>query len=253
MNKALVTPLLLSASLIACNAPSNEETAAQAAAAVGQSVSALTTNAAIADEAATAQTGQPDDPKAPDGVEGTSCVTTQLTQAGLRVDFGTGCTINGHTYAGAYTIRVSLFGGLSVSLDFDSFVVDGRTQQGDISIGVGRGFVSAHADLAIDDGSLRQEISLDGELRVENQNLDFNGSGRYADGTIDVSLAATGLHSVVGQCYADAGSVTVEAVGYPTAVVTFDASTPSTGIVTVTVGNFSMPQALPPTPNCPAT
>lgn len=253
MNKTLGISLVLSASLIACGGPSEEEAAANAVTAVGQSVSALTTNAAIATEASAAQgAGDAEQPKAPDAHAGASCVTTTLTFTGLYVDFGTGCTIQGHTYAGAYTVRVSLLGGLTVSLDFNNFVVDGVGQDGDLSVGVGQGFVAAHADLTIDDAGAVKQIMLDGELRVAGSDVDFSGSGRYADANIDVSMAATGLHSVIGGCYADAGSVTVDAAGYPTAVVTFDANTPSTGMVTVTVGSIVTQQQLPATARCPA-
>ncbi len=241
---------LASLLLAACGSSADDRVAEDAALVAGESVSALTMSAGTGGEAAAAQTDM-QRPNAPDRVTAARCVSTSLTSMGVLVDFGTGCTIGEHTYAGAYTIAVSAMTGATVSVVFDAFAVDGDVYDGDVSLGVAPGAVDAHIDVTITDEDVR-DVELDGTVLVANDAVTLDGAGRYVDSAREVRITAIGIHSVVGECYADAGTMTVQSQGTPEATVTFDADTPTTGVVTVTVGRVTTQQQLPATPNCPA-
>lgn len=247
-NEVLLGACLLLAA--ACGASADEQVAEDAALVAGYSVSALTMTAETGSDAAGAQSDM-QRPNAPDAVIGARCVTTSLSQAGLRVDFGSGCTVGAHTYAGAYTINVSTMTGAMVSVTFDAFAVGGAIYDGDLSLAVVTGAADAHIDVTVTESGDVRDVELDGTVLVVNGEITIDGTGRYVDASREVRITAVGVHSVLGACYADSGTIAVQSQGMPEATVRFDADTPSTGIVTVTVGRVSTSQRLPPTVRCP--
>lgn len=238
--------LLGLALLTACGASPEDEVAEDAAYIAGQSAAALTMGASTGADAAEAQDMR--EPRAPAGVSDMACVSVTRVAMGLNVDFGASCEVGAHTYAGDYTIVISTMTGAMVSVVFDDFAVDGVVYAGDVSVGVAPGSVDTHVDLTVDGVT---DVRLDGQLMVANDVITIDGAGTYADAEHDVTIAANGLHSAVGACYADAGNIVIVSQGSPTATVVFDADTPSTGVVTVTVGRVTTQQTLPPTANCP--
>ncbi len=238
--------LLGLAFLTACGTSPEDEVARDAAYIAGQSAAALTMGASTGSDAAEAQDMR--EPRAPAGVADMSCVRITRIPMGLNVDFGASCEVGGHVYAGDYTIVISAMTGAMVSVVFDDFAVDGVVYAGDVSVGVAPGSVETDVDLTVDGTT---QVQLDGQLVVANDAITIDGAGTYADAEHDVTIAANGLRSQVGGCYADAGNIVIVSQGAPTATVEFDGDTPSTGIVTVTVGRVTRQQTLPPTARCP--
>ena len=246
-----IAPPVFALFLFACGEPTHEETAEEVVAVAGSTMSALTTAAEVGADAQASQNEQQNDPAAPTGADA-GCAQVSLAGGRLTVDYGTGCSVNGKNLAGAYSIYLMWMQGFGVGIDFASFSVDGRTQNGTMQVGLGRGRVETHIDLDIEQNQELEEVELDGTLLASQTDLNLDGSGRYANSVNEASFVAAGIHATVGACYPDAGSITINLLGYPEAVVTFDANTPSTGMVTVTVaGVFTTQQPLPAYGNCP--
>lgn len=107
----------------ACGEPTAEDTAAEIAAATTSVVSALSTTTEMGKDAADAQTEGLEEPNAPQG-DDVRCVSTELENGRLRVDYGAGCEINGHVFSGVYSIGLSLFRGFGVVLEYEDFRKD---------------------------------------------------------------------------------------------------------------------------------
>lgn len=224
----------------------------------GQTSSAIMSAAGVAAPAQAAQPmmsgggdgGGAVEPAAPSGLEGVRCAKVTLTGAVLRVDYGTGCVVQGRELSGAYEIYVRWKGSFMLGVNFEAFGINGVVQDGNMELGIGVGKVDVFADVDVTENGELKQVEIDGTVRLTRTDVNVDGSGRYADVTREASFVATGLHATFGGCYPDAGTLEVSATGYPNAVVTFDAMTPSTGIVTVVVGPITTKVQLPPNPRC---
>jgi hypothetical protein len=187
-------------------------------------------------------------------------VSHDLGTASLSIDFGSGCTVAGHTISGqvtatAYEATPYRYPGYSLILT--SVQVDGLSADGSLWVydppaaGIYVGF-----DVTGNDG--RAAFSGSFTLDADRKGVTFSGEGSYhpADEPAAVDFTAEGVHYAFGACYPDAGSLTIRRDPVrpgpaPEVVITFLSTTPSDGIVQVSIGPVTAPKGLPAYGSCP--
>jgi hypothetical protein len=187
---------------------------------------------------------------------GTATVTHAAGSATVSVDFGAGCTVpNVGFVAGAASVTISKqLSRLDLAFTFTTLSVEDKTIDGtlDMSTSDATSF-SVTANLTSGSGDV---------MFMGYAQLDANGAGVTFGGNgmaKGVAYTASNVHHAFGGCYADAGTVTIGRVVVGrrgslvavTDVITFDATTPSTGVVTVTVNAVKSTVTLPPYGTCP--
>ncbi len=198
----------------------------------------------------------------------TGCATAQVTHTmgmtSVAVDFGAGCALPPlGTVSGAASAMVTRIPGLNprvtVAFTFTNLSANGTTLNGSFSVTTMTGTsFTADADLM----TATQHVVFTGSLT-----LDPDGKGVTVDGTdtstvngISTMDALSGVHHAFGGCYADAGTITMAkatktkhgAATNITETMTFAATTPSTGMVSVAVnGAAPISVTLPAYGSCP--
>jgi hypothetical protein len=188
----------------------------------------------------------------------TPCAGAQVTHAagdaGVTVDFGTGCQVVGTgTLEGHVTTTVTKMGTtVVVNYMFTGVSVNGNSLDGTAIASTSDGMTYAST---FDLTSGIKRVTFSGTATI-----DANGRGVTLSGTggQPVSYVLAGVHHVFGACYADAGTMsyrTSETVnGHVVAVskaIVFATTTPASGIVMVTVNSVGSTQMLPPYGTCP--
>jgi hypothetical protein len=196
------------------------------------------------------------------------CATAKVTHTMgtimVGVDFGAGCMLPPlGTVSGSATATVTRVPGpnarITVNLLFTNMAANGTTLNGTcgVSTTTGTSF-TVDADLM----TATQHVVFSGALT-----LDSNGMGVTVDGTgtstvngISTTDTLAGVHHGFGGCYADAGTITMAKAtktrrGMATNIsetMTFSASTPSTGMVMISVnGAAPIGKTLPAYGSCP--
>jgi hypothetical protein len=183
---------------------------------------------------------------------GKSCGKVTLKGVGVTVDFGTppGCTLaSGDTISGTVNVAVSLAGGTTtMNVTLTQVVFDGVALAGTASFATTSG------------STFTVKTSLTSSARTDSADLEVTGAaGSFSiSGTASVTNAGTssaitfdGVTVTKGQCYATAGSLGIQQ-GSVTETLTFDASTPATGKVSVQVGKVMTTLTLPSYGSCPS-
>jgi hypothetical protein len=188
-----------------------------------------------------------------------SCANFKLTHAAgmvtVSADFGAGCTTAKGTFAGAATATVSKqAGSLSVAFMFTNLVVNGLVLNGTCTLATSDG-TTFTVDAEVSAGSMHLTFMGTAALDAQASGVTLDGSGL----TEGVSYTAAGVHHAFQSCYADAGTFTITHLTTSKSgttftvvdIVTFSATTPATGQVTVTVNGVSAPAMLPAYSGCP--
>jgi hypothetical protein len=184
------------------------------------------------------------------------CGSVTVAGTTVTVAFGPppGCTLKtGIAISGTATATISSGNGTTkVALGFASLVVGGHAVDGTATLTTTDGSKFT-AELAIRSGS----TSISGTVTVQGSKGAFTVDGPLTvtggdAGTSGTSVVFTSMHYTLGACYPDGGSMKVTK-GLVTETITFDASTPTTGVVTVTTGRRSTTQTLPAYGSCPTS
>lgn len=178
------------------------------------------------------------------------CASVSIRRGRVSVDFGTGCTIHGRTVAGAFTLTATRAqGSVGFGLELDGLSSGGVTRTGTVALSVAAGQLASDIELELTQGGSTTDLLYAGTLTAVPGGVEIDGTAARDDGTRATSLGLSSVAIDFGDCYPHAGTVTVDATGSPTTVVTFSAQTPSTGEVTVQIGR--LPPAPYTLPACP--
>lgn len=190
------------------------------------------------------------------------CASAKVTHASgtatVAVDFGENCTIQGVTFAGQASATIAAGSGqVSVSFTFTSLSVSGHTLSGSATATTSNATTfTTTADLT----SGTRHVTFQGSASTDPSGVLINGSGTLQSGSsAALPFTIDAVHRTRGACYADAGSITTTKTATTHSgksrqvkqVIAFDANTPSTGQVTVTVESVSSKATLPAYGSCP--
>ncbi len=196
-----------------------------------------------------------------------ACPSAKITHAtgsvSVSVDFGTGCTIPSvstmGTISGSASVTVAKTTAISLSFAFTKLTVNGMTLDGTATESTTNG-TTYTSDVDLTEGTNHVTYKGTLALDVSMKGVTLTGAGTFQSGTTPaVNYTLNGVHHLFGACYADAGTM---GVTKPTTTkrgttvnvvetIAFDASTPSTGKVTVTVNGASSSLTLPAYGSCP--
>jgi hypothetical protein len=181
---------------------------------------------------------------------GAKCGSVTLSGTTVTASFGAlpGCTLpNGTKISGTIAVGITKSGStITVAMTMTTAVVNGQALDGTVQLATTNGstftlsgnFTSAtttYASTGVTFGGAPGVITIDGSLSVTS------------DATTTYTFSA--LTWKVGECYPDGGSLSIK-TGLVTMTVAFDATTPTTGNVTVTVGKKSVTEKLPTYGSC---
>jgi hypothetical protein len=184
------------------------------------------------------------------GVAGTTCGHVTLATTSVTVDFGGGCTMkNGVTASGSVTAAVaSSSGTVTITLTFSSLVVNGASLAGSASFATSNGNTFA-VDASVTTGKSTYKVTNLTMGGSSNGTITINGAVTTGGGDLTTTMTFTQVSWKLGDCYPSAGSLSTKKA-LVTTTVTFDAATPTTGQVTVTVGKRTSTQTLPAYGKC---
>jgi hypothetical protein len=177
-----------------------------------------------------------------------SCGTVMLSGASVTVSFGSGCTLtNGDVISGSETVAVSASNGtITLALTFTNLVVNGKSISGTASFSTSDGTTFDVTTSLDENGNTHT-----GMFTVTGSDGTFTISGTAnIAGSSTLALTFTNVVHTRGECWATSGSVDITE-GVIQETMTFDANTPTTGDVTVTVGKHSSTTELPAYGSCP--
>ena len=191
-----------------------------------------------------------------------TCATITIAHvpgdASVTADFGTGCTIGSlGTVSGKVVAEVTRATGVTVTFTFTNLVAAGYALTGSAAETTTDGTTySSNVDLTVNGKHLTFKGTA--KLDADAKGVTFDGGGT-AQTAATSAYSVGAVHHVFGGCYADAGKLTLQKqtttkTGRATTVsetVAFDASTPSTGRVTITVSGASQSTTLPAYGSCP--
>jgi hypothetical protein len=183
--------------------------------------------------------------------KGSACVTTTVSGGAVTADFGAppGCTLStGVTLSGSVSLSVSkASSSLTVAMTFTSFAVDGTSLTGSATFVTSNGSTfQVTANLVTGSDTVVANLTVTGQPA----SFVLDGASSITEGSKVTKLDFAKLHAAAGQCYADAGAMTVTKASL-VSTLTFDAQTPSTGKVKVTQGKRSYTATLPAYGKCP--
>jgi len=183
---------------------------------------------------------------------GSACGSVNVSGASVTVAFGAppGCTLmDGTSISGTVDLAVSQSGATTtVALMIDSVVIDGEPISGTATFSTSNGSTfSVETNLTTSSKTDVANLSVTGTAG----SYTISGTSTVTQGSSTSNLVFTGLTVMKGECYADAGSISMTE-GAVTEVITFDAATPTTGRVSVTIGKRTATTTLPPYGSCPS-
>ena len=188
-------------------------------------------------------------------------VTHAAGSTTVAIDFGAGCTVASlGTVAGTVSATVTKTAStISIAFTFGPLTVNGRSLTGTASAATTNGTSYMFAEDLLESGN---HVTFNGTavLDANGAGVTLDGNGTWAQGADPaIALTLSGVHHTFAGCYADAGTITESKMvkglrGMLVAVtetVLFDAATPSTGNVTISVNNVKKTQKLPAYGTCP--
>jgi hypothetical protein len=174
----------------------------------------------------------------------------------VSVDFGAGCSLPVGTLGGKASATLSKMAATTtVAFTFTQLTVNGYTFSGTLSASTTTG---TSYTLAADLSQGTNHVTFNGTAT-----LDMTLKGVTLDGTgtsgTNNAITLSGVHHLFGGCYADKGTITLvtttRSIGGKSIMVTkklvFDATTPKTGKVTVTINGVMSMLSLPAYGACP--
>jgi len=179
------------------------------------------------------------------GDAGTKCGSVTLNGTTVTASFGPapGCTLpNGTKISGTIAVGITKAGStITIAMTMTSAIVNGVALGGTVQLATTSGssftlsgnFTSGtttYSSTGLTLSGTTGVISVDGAFTVAT------------DTTTTYTFSA--LTWKLGDCYPDGGSLAIKS-GLVTMTITFDASTPTSGNVTVTVGKKSVTEKLP--------
>jgi hypothetical protein len=189
------------------------------------------------------------------GLRDSDCANmkTRLVPRGVFISasFGAGCEIPVlGSVSGAFSMTLVVdLGVIRLDASFDSLTFDGITLTGSARIAASLRRATVTMDLTgVVDGR-STHVVLDGRMVRDTSALGatIDGSGSFQSASADaIELSASGLHVVLGACYADAGTVSLG----PSTVELLP-STPADGAVELTLFGHTSSTALPSYGRCP--
>ncbi len=182
-----------------------------------------------------------------------SCVQVDLLGTRLSLDFGTGCTLHGTTYSGQVVVQASSSSStLGFDLTLTAFSNSQATYDGTGSFDAGPGQTATALSLLVTEAGDSRQLDYVGHSGSDPQGQQYSGSGSIDDGGAVSSFDAQGLHHSPGDCYPDAGTLVLSTAGTPDITVTFSATTPLSGEVSLQVGRLpAQTYVLPGYGQCP--
>lgn len=181
------------------------------------------------------------------------CGTVSLNNAAVTVAFGQspGCTLpSGKVVTGSISLGVSKQNAtLSVMVTFSSLAVDGKDLTGTLAFSTTN---NTTFDLVanLSSGSTTMNAKLTVVGATGSITADGTVTSTRSAGT--TTLTFTQVYWKKGDCYPSDGSVKV-AKGQVTQTYSFTSSTPTTGMVDLSLGRKSVQVALPAYGSCPPT
>jgi hypothetical protein len=183
---------------------------------------------------------------------GCAKTTTRLVPRGVfvSVSFGTGCELPelGSVSGSLAMTLVAERGAVAFDVSFESFSLGGITLTGGVSIAANgrQAMLKMNLTGVVDQRS--SHVELDGtSVRDGSGGATLGGAGLFQSGDAkEIAFSADALHVVLGNCYADAGTLSIDPV-----TVTFLPTTPSDGNVTLKVFGMTSTSTLPAYGRCP--
>jgi hypothetical protein len=199
-------------------------------------------NAGLVQAHITSQLGAAQDAGADGG--GTACGNVSLSGTTLTVDFGPlpGCKLqNGVTITGTIAVSVSKSGSnIILAVTLTGATINSQAIVGTVNFTTGDG-ASFTLDGNITSNATKYTMS---SLKVAGSAGAITINGVFAvSGNATATYTFASLTWKLGDCYPSGGSLTVKTV--ITVTITFDASTPMTGNVSVSVGSKMTTEKLP--------
>jgi|GEM_PF-2716657 len=257
MTRNYLTSILMSIAALACGAPdSTESQALETSQTVSQALIAsgdLRASVDLQDAASRALGADAALNAAGQRMASASCVQIELLGTRLSLDFGTGCTLHGTTYSGQVVVQASASSSnLGFDLTLTSFSNSQATYDGTGSFDAGPGQTATALSLLVTEAGQSRHVDYVGNSGSDPQGQQYTGSGSIDEGGAVSSFDAQGLHHSPGDCYPDAGTLVLSTVGTPDITVTFSATTPITGEVSLQVGRLpAQTYVLPGYGQCP--
>jgi hypothetical protein len=181
-----------------------------------------------------------------------SCGKVTVSGATVTASFGPppGCTLmNGPTVSGTVVLALSKSGGTTtVAVNLTSVVVDGKALSGTAQFATSNGSTFA-LTTALTSGTQTDTANL--TVAGSATELTLSGTAKEVNGGLTTSFTFANVTHVDGECYATMGTMTI-GEGPIAETITFNASTPATGMVTVQTGKHSSTELLPAYGSCPS-
>jgi hypothetical protein len=181
-----------------------------------------------------------------------TCGKVTVSGATVTVNFGPppGCTLmNGPTVSGTVVLALSKSGGTTtIAATLTSVVVDGKPLSGTAQFATSNGSTFA-LTTALTSGTQTDTANL--AVTGSANELTLSGTAKEVNGGLTTSLTFTNVTHVDGECYATSGTMTI-GEGPIAETITFNASTPATGMVTVQTGKHTSTELLPAYGSCPS-
>ncbi len=194
-----------------------------------------------------------------------SCVNPSITHTAgsvtVTIDFGAACVIpKVGAVSGMVAATVSkTAGAIDVAFTFTNLVVNGQTMTGSIALSTTTG---TSFTIMFNLQTATQTVMFNGTAALDSGGggVTFNGTGSsQLTGASPQTFSASGLHHLFGGCYADAGTMSLSKTTTDlrnrtvtlTETITFDSSTPATGMVQIDIDGVTTPETLPAHGTCP--
>jgi hypothetical protein len=181
-----------------------------------------------------------------------TCGSVKVTGADVTVGFGAppGCTLpDGTVISGTVDVAVTDAGGTAtIALTLDDVVVNGASMAGTASFSTTNGTMFT-VTTNLMSGTKTDVASL--TITAGKSSFSVTGTATDTEAGVTTKLVLTGLTVTYGECYATAGTVEVTE-GAISESYTFNAETPETGQVTLTIGKRSSTKTLPAYGSCPS-
>ncbi len=163
------------------------------------------------------------------------CPQLTLVNGVLTVDFGAGCQIGVHTVSGSLTLTSAPTENL-LTLSFVQLSDGDRQLDGALELSAAEALATTQGNLTVtQDGTVTEHL-FSGTLANDGRGVTVNGVASRVEGANTSDLVMDGVYKVLSDCYPSAGQITLERSSSPTVLVTFSASTGSTGEVEVQLG-----------------
>ena len=179
------------------------------------------------------------------GDAGAKCGSVTLSGTTVTASFGPapGCTLPNNTkISGTIAVGITKSASMiTIAMTMTSAIVNGLALDGTVQLATTNGTTFTLS------GNFTS-----GTTTYSSSGLTFSGTTGVisVDGTFGITTSATTTYTFsaltwkIGDCYPDGGSLAIKS-GLVTMTITFDASTPTSGNVTVTVGKKSVTEKLP--------